>query len=79
MSFENFINSIFSCFLNVFNLIKNLFGPVIQNNFIKLIIYVILFFLFIDFLEEIFKLIKNIFAMKKQASKNKQNSNTDIE
>ena len=79
MSFENFINSIFSCFLNVFNLIKNLFGPIIQNNFIKLIIYVILFFLFIDFLEEIFKLIKNIFAMKKQASKNKQNSNTDIE
>lgn len=79
MSFENFINSIFSCFLNVFNLIKNLFGPVIQNNFIKLIIYVVLFFLFIDFLEEIFKLIKNIFAMKKQASKNKQNSNTDIE
>ena len=79
MSFENFINSIFSCFLNVFNLIKNLFGPVVQNNFIKLIIYVILIFLFIDFLEEIFKLIKNIFAMKKQASKNKQNSNTDIE
>ena len=79
MSFENFINSIFSCFLNVFNLIKNLFGPVVQNSFIKLIIYVILIFLFIDFLEEIFKLIKNIFAMKKQASKNKQNSNTDIE
>ncbi len=79
MSFENFINSIFNCFFNVFNLIKNLFGPVVQNNFIKLIIYVILIFLFIDFLEEIFKLIKNIFAMKKQASKNKQNSNTDIE
>lgn len=79
MSFENFINSIFNCFLNVFNLIKSLFGPVVQNNFIKLIIYVVLFFLFIDFLEEIFKLIKNIFAMKKQASKNKQNSNTDIE
>ena len=79
MSFENFINSIFNSFLNVFNLIKNLFGPVVQNNFIKLIIYVILIFLFIDFLEEIFKLIKNIFAMKKQASKNKQNSNTDIE
>lgn len=79
MSFEDFINSIFSCFLNVFNLIKNLFGPVTQNNFIKLIIYVILIFLFIDFLEEIFKLIKNIFAMKKQDSKNKQNSNTDIE
>lgn len=79
MSFENFINSIFNSFLNVFNLIKNLFGPVVQNNFIKLIIYIALFFLFIDFLDEIFNFIKNIFAMKKQTSKNKQNSNNDIE
>lgn len=79
MSFENFINSIFNSFLNVFNLIKSLFGTVIQNNFIKLIVYIVLIYLFIDFLEEIFKFIKNIFSMKKQVSKNKQNSNTDIE
>lgn len=79
MNFEQFINSLINAFNNTFTNLTKIFEIVMQNNYIKLIIFIVLFYLFIEFADQIFILIKNIFSMKKAAGKNKQNSNTDIE
>ena len=80
MTFEQFINIIISSFNSVFNLITSLFGQVINNNFVKLIIYIVLLLIIVDFIDEIIKFILNIFSQKKNLSKSKTTNNkTDIE
>lgn len=80
MSFSSFISSISSAFNSTFNGIINLIDPILQNNFIKLIIFLVLIYLGIEFLDKIIGIILNIFSQKKSVSKEKStNKNTDIE
>lgn len=80
MSFQEFTNNLFNCFISVFNNITSLFSIMIQNNYIKFITYVILLYLGIEFLFKIIDIILNIFSQKKSASKEKKtNTSTDIE
>lgn len=79
MSFETFINSIFNCLNNFLNGFTKMFNIMIQNNFVKLIIYIALFIFAIELLFHIIDFIHNIFSMKKEAAKNKEKSKTDIE
>ena len=80
MNFESFINSIIYCFNATFSGIIGLFNYIIQNNFIKLIIFIAIIYLIIEYLDEIINLILNIFSQKKSISKTKEsNKNTDIE
>ena len=80
MTFQEFINSIMNSFNSVFELITNLIDPILQNNFIKLIIFILLIFLGIEFINKIISTILNIFSQKKSISKEKSsNKNTDIE
>lgn len=79
MNYNTFIDIIISCFTSFFNQFKNLFNIIIQNNFIKTIIFIAIIYLVIEYFGEILSFIKNIFSVKKEAGKNKVSSNTDIE
>ena len=80
MTFQEFTNNLFNCFISVFNNITSLFSVIIQNNYIKFTIFIILLFLGIDFMFKIIDIILNIFSQKKSASKEKKtNTSTDIE
>lgn len=79
MSYSNFIDIIISCFFNFLEYTKKIFELIINNNFIKTIIFITLIYLVIEYFGEILSFIRNIFSMKKEASKNKVASNTDIE
>lgn len=79
MSFQNFINIIVNSFGYVFNMIQSTINNLLNNNFIKFIIYIILLEFIIFLFGGLLNLIFNIFSMKKEFGKNKTNSNTDIE
>lgn len=79
MSFQNFLNSIIVAFGYVFSSIQNTITNLLNNNFIKFIIYLILLEFIIFLFGGLLSFIFNIFSMKKESGKNKTNSNTDIE
>lgn len=79
MSFENFFGIIISSFNNFLNLISNFFTSIINNNFIKLIIFIVIFTFVISFLFKIINTIFNITSVKKPEGKNKVKNNSDIE
>ncbi len=79
MTFSNFLQIIFNSFTNLLNLVSNFFDDLLENNFIKLIIFIALFFVIIDLLGKLISLIINITSRKKKASDNKQLNTTDIE
>ena len=79
MKFNTFLNNIFSSFNEVFNNITNLFNLVLENNFIKLIIFITLIYLIIRIFTYFLDLVFNILSQKKESGKNKVKSNSDIE
>lgn len=79
MEFSIFIEKIFTSFSSTFNLLKNIIEIIFKNNFIKLIVYMVILYFVIEILGNLLSLIKNVFSMKKAEGKNKVNSNTDIE
>lgn len=79
MEYKNFLNVITSSTNNIFTAFKNIFSYLLNNNFFKTIIFIILIYFIIENFEEIIKVIKNIFSMKKESAKNKVNNSNDIE
>lgn len=64
MSFQRFISSITECFNTVFSHIIIYIDMIIQNNFIKFIIYLSLVFFIIWIAENILKIVYTIFNIK---------------
>ena len=79
MEFREFIQAIFNSFNIVLSNISKLIGPIISNNFFKLIIYIIIITLIIEWFGEFIDLIKNVISQKKESSKNKVSSSKDLE
>lgn len=79
MKFRDFIQVIFNSFNIVLNNIAKLFDPILSNNFIKLIIYIVIICLIIGWVGDLFDLIHNVVSQKKEAGKNKVSSTKDIE
>ncbi len=80
MTFQTFINNIINCYNSFFGFITSIINPILNNNFVKLIIFVVLIYLGVEFIDKIIATILNIFSQKKSLSKEKTtNKNTDIE
>lgn len=80
MSFSTFFSKIINCFNVTLSKLTSLAGIILENNFIKFIIYLTLLYIIIEFIDSIIGIILNIFSMKKASDKNKStNNNTDIE
>lgn len=79
MSFQDFLLSIINCFNNIFKNLTNIIEIIMNNNFIKLIIYLTILYVVINYLFKIISTIFNITSKKVALAKNKQSSSTDIE
>ena len=64
MSFQQFLNSIMNSFNTVFSHIISYIELLLQNNFIKFIIFLSLLFFIIWILENILKIVYTIFNIK---------------
>lgn len=79
MEFREFIQIIFNSFNIVLTNISKLFDPILSNNLVKLIIYILIINLIIEFFGSIIDLIKNVVSQKQEAGKNKVSSSKDLE
>lgn len=79
MEFREFIQIIFNSFNIVLNNISKLFDPILSNNLVKLIIYILIISLIIEFFGSFIDLIKNVVSQKREAGKNKVSSSKDLE
>lgn len=79
MEFREFIQIIFNSFNIVLTNISKLFDPILSNNLVKLIIYILIISLIIEFFGSIIDLIKNVVSQKQEAGKNKVSSSRDLE
>lgn len=79
MEFKEFIQIIFNSFNIVLTNISKLFDPILSNNLVKLIIYILIISLIIEFFGSFIDLIKNVVSQKKEAGKNKVSSSKDLE
>lgn len=79
MTFREFIEIIINSFNVVLANISKLFEPIMENNFIKLIIYIVIIWLIFDWLGDLIDLVRNIISQKKEAGKNKVSSTRDLE
>lgn len=79
MEFREFIQIIFNSFNIVLTNISKLFDPILSNNLVKLIIYILIISLIIEFFGSFIDLIKNVVSQKKEAGKNKVSSSKDLE
>lgn len=79
MSFSSFLDIIINSFNQLLKLLSTFFNSIIENPFVKLIIFIIIIYFIIYLLNKIIELIINIFTRKQEASKNKVKSTTEIE
>lgn len=79
MSYTNWLQSLQQAFLNILDLLGTVLAYLMNNHIFKFLFHTLLLFFTINFVVQIIKLIKNIFAMKKEAAKNKVSSSSDIE
>lgn len=79
MSYQNFLDLIKNCFMNILNIFGILLNTLMNNFIFKLLLHLFLLFIAIEFTFKIYQLIKNIFSKKVSFGKNKVASNTDIE
>lgn len=77
LNFSQFIKKIFDSFFIVFDNIIGYINIIIDNYFIKLIIYFILCFFIINFLFILYKLLSNL--LKQKNLENKKSKGNDIE
>ena len=74
MLFSEFINKLINCFNNALKLVSNIISIIINNNFIKLIIYTaVMYFIFYLF-SELINIIINLFKNHKN-----ENDNSKVE
>lgn len=72
INFTYFIKKIFDSFFIVFENIIEFINIIINNYFIKLIIYFILFYFIINFLFMIFKILLNLLEIKNLENEEKK-------
>ena len=77
LNFSQFIKKIFDSFFIVFDNIIGYINIIIDNYFVKLIIYFILCFFIISFLFVLYKLLLNL--LKQKNLENKKSKGNDIE
>lgn len=71
MNFQDFLNNIINSFNNFINHVPQIINIIIQDNFIKLLIYLTIFSTLITFTIYIINLFKNIINFNKK-DKNKE-------
>lgn len=79
MTFQEYVNNITNVMNKIISLISKVYSVLINNYIFRSIIFLIIIYLVIEYFGEILSFIKNIFSVKKEAGKNKVNSNSDIE
>ena len=79
MEFREFIQVIINSFNIVLTNIAKTFESILSNNLVKLVIYIVLISLIIEFFGDFIDLIKNLFSQKKEANKNKVSNTRDLE
>lgn len=79
MTYSTFLNNIRIVFTNLLNLLSNVISALLNNYIFKFIIHISIFLFVIFVLYKTIDVIKNIFSMKKESSKQKTKSNSDIE
>lgn len=79
MTFQEYVNNITNVMNKIISLISKVYSVLIDNYIFRSIIFLIIIYLVIEYFGEILSFIKNIFSVKKEAGKNKVNSNSDIE
>lgn len=79
MTFQKYLNNITNIINKLINILGKIYSSLLNNYVFKTIIFIVIIFLIIEYFNEILSFIRNIFSMKKEAGKNKVNSNTDIE
>lgn len=80
MTFNEFIIAINNCFNNFFTHIIDIINPLLENNLIKLIIYLSIFSFIVFLLFSIIKIIYLIFNRKNNKEiKNKKDKENNIE
>lgn len=79
MSYSNWLQSLQQAFLNILDLLGTVFNYLFNNHLFKFLFHTLLLFFTITFVVQIINLIKNIIARKKEASKNKVSSTSNIE
>lgn len=79
MDFSTYLSNISSVINKLITLISSVLNYLMNNNIFKTLLFVIIVSFVIDNFEKIIDLILNIFSKKVDSSKNKVNSNKDIE
>lgn len=79
MTFQAYLNNITNVINKFINILAKTYNSIFDNYLFKTILFIIILYLIIEYFGEILAFIRNIFSMKKEAGKNKVNSNTDIE
>lgn len=79
MTYEQFLDIVFGPINKIISLLGNILNGLMNNYIFITILYIIIFIFLIDNIDEIIKIIKNIFTRKKESSKNKEKNKTNIE
>ena len=79
MTYEQFLDIVFGPINKIISLLGNILNGLMNNYIFITILYTITFIFLIDNIDEIIKIIKNIFTRKKESSKNKEKNKTNIE
>lgn len=78
MNFSAFLDIIINSFNQLLNLLSTFFNSIIENNFVKLIIFIFIIYFIVYLLNKILGLVLNLFN-RKEEPKNKVKSKNDIE
>lgn len=79
MSFIQFLKEIFTYFTTVFNNFINYFNIILNNNYIKFIIYLITFGFMIRIFFNIYKIFMSIFDKIENSKENMKKKDKEIE
>lgn len=79
MTYEQFLDIVFGPINKIISLLGNILNGLMNNYIFITILYIIIFIFLIDNIDEIIKIIKNIFTRKKESGKNKEKNKTNIE
>lgn len=78
MNFSSFLDIIINSFNQLLNLLSTFFNSIIENNFVKLIIFIVIIYFIVYLLNKILGLIINLFS-RKEEPKSKVKSKNEIE
>lgn len=79
MVFNEFLDIIIRSFNNFLNCVSKFVSIILENNFIKLILFIIILEFIVVLFGQIINIIKHLFSINKEANKNKVKNSNDIE